>query len=340
MPPTQPSTILVTDVDVQDEAALRRWYDTFRAGITAGLPAPVFTSLRALRTSLQNPRADRVRRPVLATHPAGGLGAMLVEYSTTDDLNVIEVEIGVPVQHRGQGLGTRLWQDARSRAAELGRTEVGFELNLAPGASLADSPGGRFAARVGFESKHTEDHLVMPWPPSRPAVPGGPDRVVTWEGPTPAEHLDAMATLRSVMEADVPMGELTRDRRTWSAERVAENDARMERSYRVHRALAFDTEGTPAGYTVLFVDRDEPADAIQDDTLVARDHRGRGLGTRLKALAYAAAAEREDAVERVHTWVDPGNTAMQRTNAALGFVPAGTMHEMEASVTGDGARAT
>lgn len=330
MPPPIEQPINVASVAPDDDAALSRWYDTFRSGSTAGLPAPLFTSLRALRTSLQRPRADRVRRPVLATDPSGGHGAMLVEYSTTDDLNLIEVEIGVPVEDRGRGLGSALWQHATVQADALGRTEVGFELELAPGATLSDSPGGRFATRAGFESRHTEDHLVLAWPPRALEIPDGSDRIVTWQGPTPPELLEAMAALRSVMEADVPMGSLTRDRRTWTPERVAENDARMDLSYRVHRALAFDAAGTPAGYTVLFVDRDEPAEAVQDDTLVASDHRGRGLGARIKAVAYAAVADREDAVERVHTWVDPDNVAMQRTNAAIGFTSAGTMHEMEA----------
>ncbi|YAL82721.1 GNAT family N-acetyltransferase [Dermacoccaceae bacterium W4C1] len=326
-------TIRVAVPDVHDETALRAWYDTFRAGTTSGMPAPLFTSFAAMSTSLRNPRTERVRLPIAALAQDGStVGAALLEYSTEDDLNLVETEIAVPPDQRGQGIGTALWQDLVARATELGRSEAGFELNLPPGTDLASAPGGKFATSAGFVSKHTEDHQVLAWPPAATDIPDGPDQIITWVGPTPDEHLESLATLRSVMEADVPTGELSRDTRTWTPERVAENDARMDRSYRVHTALALTADGAPAGYTVLFVDRAEPADAIQDDTLVARDHRGRGLGTRLKAVAYAAAALRESEVAWVHSWVDPENTAMQRTNAAIGFISAGTLHEMEAEL--------
>ena len=68
---------------------------------------------------------------------------------------------------------------------------------------------------------------------------------------------------------------------------------------------------------------------LQDDTLVMPAHRGHRLGTLLK-LATLTIVQRDHPDRRtVHTWTEPGNAAMYRTNVEFGYVAVERMHEMQ-----------
>jgi len=111
--------------------------------------------------------------------------------------------------------------------------------------------------------------------------------------------------------------------------RLASSEERLMRSYDVRVAAARRrSDGVLGGYSLLFVPHGE-AYGWQDDTLVMPDHRGHRLGGALKTVNYA---DLPDDVRVVHTWTAPSNTAMHRTNTALGFRVVETMHEMEAAI--------
>ena len=68
---------------------------------------------------------------------------------------------------------------------------------------------------------------------------------------------------------------------------------------------------------------------MQGDTLVMPDHRGHRLGTILKLATLDLLLRDHPERESVHTWTDPENHAMYRTNLEFGFAVAERMHEMQ-----------
>lgn len=327
------STCTVTPVDPHDGSALRAWYDAFVAGVTDGRAAPMVSTYAALSASLTRPGRTRRRVAVAASDAGTVLGGMLFEYDLEHDTQVVEVEIGVPPWHRHQGVGSTLWDWAAGRAGELGRSVAQTELDVAANGALADDPGGRFALQRGFCSEHVEDHLVLPWPGLPPEQNPDPAyEVRTWSGRAPHALVAGYADLRTAMSADVPTGAMTREARTVSIERVREHEERMLRTYRIYVALARADDGDCVGYTLLFVDPNDSENAIQDDTLVLRAHRGHGLGMRLKAANYEQVAAAEARLRRVHTWTAQRNGAMQQINARFGFRVVEVTHELEAQL--------
>jgi GNAT superfamily N-acetyltransferase len=276
---------MVTEVDLFDDAALKAWYAALHEGATAGRTAPLIATYEAFVSSMRTPGPIRRRIPVAATAGPDTIGALLVELPLIENRTTAQVEIDVPPRHRDKGIGTGLWQWAERFAAAEGRTVVQCEVHVPAGQTTGTWPGARFAERLGFVSRHVEDHLVLELPAEIPATAGRADgyEIIGWCGPCPAEHLQAYADLNTLMAADVPSGELTREAVVWDVERVRVNEARLARDYVSLVSLARLPGGAPAGYTLTFIARADPDNVLQDDTFVAAAHRGRGLSGALTA---------------------------------------------------------
>ena len=119
----------------------------------------------------------------------------------------------------------------------------------------------------------------------------------------------------------LPPDELQKVLRVLKDER---GEARMQANNAAHRRA----DGTFGGYSLLFVPHGTDY-GWQDDTLVMPEHRGHRLGAALKTANYA---DLPDDVRLVHTWTAPSNTAMHRTNTALGFRVVEHMYEVEAPI--------
>jgi GNAT superfamily N-acetyltransferase len=111
--------------------------------------------------------------------------------------------------------------------------------------------------------------------------------------------------------------------------RLRTREERMSRSYDQVVAVARRVaDGRMAGYSLVFLAHDD-REALQDDTLVMPEHRGRGLGLQLKlATLDVLHAEHPDR-RTLHTYTDPGNLAMYRTNTRFGYRPVERMHELQ-----------
>ncbi len=135
--------------------------------------------------------------------------------------------------------------------------------------------------------------------------------------------------MRNQMNADVPTGELDLETTVLDDARLAVSEERLARSYDVRvAAVRRRADGTFGGYSLLFVPHGA-RHGWQDDTLVMPEHRGHRLGAALKSANYAALP---DHIGVVHTWTAPSNSAMHRTNTALGFRVVEHMYEMEAVI--------
>lgn len=159
-------------------------------------------------------------------------------------------------------------------------------------------------------------------------VPHGqaPDTTPAW--------LFARATgMSSVHQEDhlvlVPSGGLDVQAVVWDEDRLRSGEQRTSRSFHQVIAAARSREdGALVGYSQLYLPHGE-SHVLQDDTLVMPVHRGHRLGTLLK-LSSLAVLQREHPERRtVHTWTDPDNVAMYRTNVGFGYVATERMHEMQ-----------
>jgi len=226
---------------------------------------------------------------------------------------------------RRRGVGRALWEAVVDRARDAGRVRLGGEVTLDPHGSRA---GLDFALAIGAEEKHREDHLLADLPIAPAPVDPAYD-VVTWRGRCPAEHREAYLAMRNQMNADVPTGELDLEPEVIDDERLATSEERLMRAYDVRVAAARRrADGTFGGYSLLFVPHGTDY-GWQDDTLVMPEHRGHRLGAALKSANYA---DLPADVRLVHTWTAPTNTAMHRTNTALGFRVVEHMYEVEAPI--------
>lgn len=328
--------VQIIPVDPHDERALRAWYEAMHSGASAHRSAPVVSTYAALAYSLRRPGPMKRRLPVAARDSDATVGALLLELPREDNLTTAAVEIDVPPLHRGRGVGAGLWDWAVERARAEHRTVFQAQVNVPAGQDVSAWPGIRFASRRGFTSRHVEDHLVLELSGHTvggngsdllPQEPGY--EVVSWIGACPDEHLESYADLQTGMARDVPVGKMTREATVWDAARVRTHESRMVANYQVIVSMAVTSRGEPVGYTLVFVARNAPEQAIQDDTFVLHTHRGHHLGTMLKVANTHQVRRHVPGSRWLHTWTAESNAAMQRVNARFGFRVVETLHEME-----------
>jgi RimJ/RimL family protein N-acetyltransferase len=333
-------------LDPLEEDQAKAVYRTLRAGASADREAAVVEEFDALLASLRgndsNPNTDR--RAFGAWQGGECVGALLLSLPRRENTHMAEIEVSVPPGARRQGVGTALLNHARDLAVAEGRRVLEAEVNAigAGVAGLAESPGGRFALGLGFDVKHTELRLLLDLPMEERRLRELEGDAVArsvgyeaagWVGLAPAELLDAFAEMHTLMEVDVPSGELSREPLVYDAERLRAMQQRLiDQGYGLVTTLVLDPKGRPAGYTSMFVMGGESREVLQDETFVLRAHRGRALGTRAKLANLRLLAQHYPHAEHVHTYTAEVNDAMRAVNDRLGFRPVETMYELELEV--------
>ncbi|GAA2110060.1 GNAT family N-acetyltransferase [Kocuria atrinae] len=147
----------------------------------------------------------------------------------------------------------------------------------------------------------------------------------TWVDSAPEELLEPLARLHARLPSDSFVKPIVSDPDPWDAERVRRTERlREEDGDRSLMAVAEDREnGELVGMTELILAQHRPTLALQDETLVIREHRGRRLGMRLKMANLKQLTEVQPEVETVYSWTHTGNDRMNWVNAQLGFQDAG-----------------
>lgn len=326
--------------EVEDEATLHTWWEIERASVTdtdKDAPHRTFDALRATRDGwgAGEDGVHLIARD--ATGDVAGVAEMC--WPLDDNQHLVEADIHVLPRHRREGVGRLLWETVVERTRDLGRTTVALEI-IAPVDGAA--PGLAFVEGLAIPTVHVEEHLRLP-------VPLDPDHltrlgeqalassagyeIVTWVDRCPDEHLAAFCTMRTRMNQDVPRGDADVRPSVVTPERVRRDEARYDAAgYTVITAAARRlADGEMAGYTVLVLQPDDTA-VYQGDTLVMPEHRGRRLGTLLKATTLELLADGYPERTSVHTWVSTDNAAMQAVNRAFGFVIVDRAHMIEARV--------
>ena len=316
-------TFVVEQVNPRNEPLLRRFWEVEQAAQRADRDYPVLRDWAAIRLSATEPtpRAKHVWMVAWVDDEVVATNDVLL--ALDENSHLVEMEINVLPEFRRRGIGRALHEEA-VRVAEGRRTLLG-EAN----APLdGEGPARAFAEALGYTSQHQEHHLVLDLPASPPAVEVDDGWVIrTWVDRCPPELRESYVRLRNQMEQDVPRGDLDVAPAAYTVDRLAEEEVRMAKAYTWIVAVA-ERDGELGGYSRVALPHGGDL-AWQDDTLVMPEHRGHRLGLRLKAATLAILTSDHPERTVIHTWTDPHNTAMYRTNERFGFRPVEVLHEMQ-----------
>lgn len=289
----------------------------------------------------------RRQRHFVARADGAVVGRARVAWKTQENTPSVGLTVDVLDSHRRQGIGQALLDALETAAAELGRRVLQADLPHAVSAGgerlpsptgfgslpMAD-PGVRFLLRNGYalelvariSSLDVDASLASAAEHQRVAqAHAGPDyRLVFWSGVTPDHLLGDLAVLKTRMSTDTPMAGLAAVEEKWDAARVRDFDREAIAAGRDKLTAA--VEHVPTGHLVGYTELTFPTGggpyAVQEDTLVVREHRGHRLGTLLKAANLVRFAELHPGTV-VTTFNAEDNRPMLDVNEALGFEPIG-----------------
>jgi len=328
-----PAMTVIEPIDLLDsdsEERARKWIGVYAAGQhdLFGDRGSVWT-LAELR---EFHRAPEKRRTALGAVVDGAVvGAVEVIETLHDNRDSAMIWLAVHPQHRRHGLGAALLERAERVAADGGRTVLMSETEWSGERS---DEGEAFARRHGYAVGQTSLRSDLALPGDVAGLTrlrdGGEASdtgstaygIESVAGMPPVEWLDDLAELNRRMSTDMPLGDLALEEEDWDAERVR---LAAQRLIDAGRALLTSgarhrESGHLAGFTEVGVSAGSPDLAYQGSTLVLREHRGNGLGLRLKAANALAVSDLLPAVTRVRTWNADDNVHMLAVNRRLGYV--------------------
>ncbi|MCU1553339.1 MAG: GCN5-related N-acetyltransferase [Arthrobacter sp.] len=295
--------------------------------------------------------AYRTVRVFFVRDGARVVGSSWIRCEVQENLRSALLHVQVLKEFTGRGIGRALLQHTQELAAAEGRTilqtftehPADFDSDgpgvLRPatgtGALPAGSRGVRFALKAGFRLEQVERFSVLDVPAragtwdvlerEARARAGEDYELVAWTGKCPEDSVDGLAVLMSRMSTDVPTGELRYDEESWDVARVRHVEDMWQQAGIVSLVAAARhlPSGKLAAYSVLQLTPSKPWLADQDDTLVAKPHRGHRLGMLVKLVNLRRLRSEYPDVERVITFNAAENDHMLAINVALGFRPAG-----------------
>jgi GNAT superfamily N-acetyltransferase len=317
------SDINVRPLDVHDDAEYAAAYDVFERAEKHGRGD--YGSIMgpdSLRSGFTQPTSMRLRWAWTARRGGSiaGLGALTLPL--TDNQHLCYVDVSVAPEHRRGGVGSALLDRLEQAVRAAGRRVLIGEVT-APIA--AESwPGAEFAKARGYALALHEAHevLELPVPDDRlRSEPRDGYRILSWQDRCPDEWAAAYCDLLRSFTEEAPTGDLDMEPTEWTVERLqAEEQRRIDRGRRAYASVAVSPDGRLVGYTEIVLLPDNP-DAHQEETLVQPEHRGHRLGVAIKAANLRQLQADAPDRPRIHTYVSPGNDAMNAVNRALGFTP-------------------
>ena len=325
----------VTRIEPDDVAGLTRWHAVMREAYTADRTAAWWQSLESTLTQFAHPRSDKRDIALLAhlgDEVIGGAEINIVTDAPAD------VEVAVLDAHRRQGHGSVI----AGVVEELlcGQTTIVQTETYCP-------EGTAFAEAQGLSIGNQEDRYLLDLPrylhedANRYTIPEAKSKltadadpnmsITSWIGGCPDEVVSDWAGLRRQMDEDVPVGDLTRTLKHVGADAIRTHEERMkDQGWTLVSSIAH-VDAVPVGYTEIMVSTHEPDIVIQEDTLVDRAFRGRGIGRALKVANMRQLHTISETAQArwIQTYTASGNGPMHALNRDLGFFAAGTMTALE-----------
>ena len=319
-------------LDRAQEDAARDWIGV-HAAVQRELFGPTGSAwtLDEIRGFHRSPSGTRVARAAWVGDRL--VGAFEARMPTTDNLDLALFWLSVLPDHRGRGVGEALLSEGEAIAREHGRGTLMGETEWAEGGvDLAET----FAARHGYAVGQTMLRSAMSLPADHDALSAlvavtDDYAVETFVDAMPEEWLDDRAVLQQRMSTDAPADDLALEEEAWDADRLRETHARTLASGRriVESAARHTPSGRLVAFTTIGVSAGSPDLGYQQDTLVLREHRGHGLGLRLKAANALRLMDEIPEVSSIRTWNSASNAHMLAVNRQLGYVVDGYSREWQ-----------
>ncbi len=224
-----------------------------------------------------------------------------------------QASVGVMVhpEWRGRGLGTELWDAARSHLEAIGGTHVVVQ-------SCEDDASKRFCEAQGFTMSSTSEMLALDprmLPPPSPEPRGVELRPCSAYRDDLQTFYQVDYTSAQDEPSDYDFSGLTFEQ--WHAMSVGHPDFDAELS------LGVLVDGELVGVSMFCADHTRGR-AMNVGTGVLREHRNRGLAALMKRHGLARAASA--GITRVITQNDETNAPMLAINRKLGYEPFATRH--------------
>jgi GNAT superfamily N-acetyltransferase len=305
--------------DESDASVFQGCVAAEQAAQEADDPAGPPTSAAWMRVTLGQ-GANAVKETWYAAGP-GVAGYYRLTLPAKENLGAAFLKLTVHPGHRRQGIGTALLRHAAGRAAAHGRSALmGLTIQATAGDAFAKAAGARAGVtspRRRLDVGAIPPGLVASLRKTAEQAAGGYS-LISFTGQVPDEHLDGVAYVVEALN-DAPSD--YEDQR-WDAQRVREEiNVRIERSgRRCHTVAAIhDATGQMAGLTEVEIEPEFPEWAFQEDTEVARPHRGHRLGLLLKSAMLERLAVIEPGLKMIETVNAADNDHMIAINDQLGF---------------------
>ncbi|ULR48260.1 GNAT family N-acetyltransferase [Streptomyces deccanensis] len=255
--------------------------------------------------------------------------AFLRLFTKEGQTHLAELDVRVHPAERRRGTGTALLDAAISSARDERRRAVIAQADLG-------SPGDAFLAARGFRRVLSLLHARLDLAGTDPEhvtrileLPCPGYHLTRWTGVVPPELARTYAASRRAMD-DMPMGDTDYGTVVWDVERVvAAAEAIARRGDTLHTVAAVHTaSGTIVGFSELVLPGDGKGEGQHYGTAVLPEHRGHGLGLRMKAEAIRHARDlAPDLALLTDTAED--NLPMRRVNDLLGYRPTHTAIEYQ-----------
>lgn len=247
------------------------------------------------------------------------------------DIGVIE--LFVRPEARRHRLGGRLLAEAARRAYMEGFSSVGVEV-------VGGTPAVGFYESLGFRCAYAESRSVLQlatvdWQALGDMARGiAAGYRIEYHPGGPSDDLVEAYAVAKAQVRDEDEGDLELRPSSYEPQRLRESLACLHRrGMKPYIVLAIhERTGEVAGLTEVVVPAQHPTRADQYDTIVVPAHRGRGIDRALKARMLFELRAAEPGLAEVQTWNAPGNEAMLKVNAELGFTADREWFEYEAEV--------
>jgi GNAT superfamily N-acetyltransferase len=268
------------------------------------------------------------------------VAALAIDLPKRDNLHLFWLEITVHPDHRRQGHGTAIMNEALRMAEQAGRHTLWVD-------TVMDDDGARkFVERFGF-GYASHDARRRQW-----LAEVDQDKVTQLLGeaeaaaadyqvehivpPVPDETLQQMVEVTAAIN-DAPMGTLTFEDEVFDLGRLRDIEtARERKGNRSYRVVARHRQTNEVGgHTQVVISPHRPQVGLQADTSVSRAHRGHRLGLLLKIDMMRWLAETEPQLEVLETWNNADNRFMIGVNELLGYRLSNTFATYELTLPAD-----
>jgi GNAT superfamily N-acetyltransferase len=309
--------IEVRPVDPGDEVALAARHAVQVAAFAHDVPDFPAPCPVLLAERLRNPGKSWALQAWVAYLAGEPVGVLEVELPLREDLDTARVELFVAPRYRRQGIGRTLYAVATEYARRHGRVRLTASVVAGEGPGFARAMGATEA--LAEVRRRLDLSTVDVDALSAREAPGY--SVVYWRDLAPEEYRADLARLERRLVNDAPRGELVLDDPVIDADRVRD-DQEVRLGWRVrayHGAVRHDATGTLVAWSTIGVEATVADHAWQWITVVDRDHRGHGLGLRLKLANLRRVMREEPALRTIDTWNAASNRHMIAINEAMGF---------------------